>query len=102
MWQRKTVCRSWWTTKRAQISLEKPSTRENSHTIRLTPGSPVNSTDDLREGARRKEKKTTGDRCILWDIAVLYRPGAGSWWAWQGSNLHLAAWARSSVVELWA
>jgi hypothetical protein len=26
MWQRRMVCRSWWTTKRAQISREKPST----------------------------------------------------------------------------
>jgi hypothetical protein len=44
MWQRRTVCRSWWTTKRAQISREKPSTMENSQIMRVTPGSSVNAT----------------------------------------------------------
>src|SRR4051794_8024698 len=31
------VCRSWCRTSRAQIRREWPSTRENSHTMRLTP-----------------------------------------------------------------
>jgi hypothetical protein len=39
MWQRRTVCRSWWATKRAQISRLKPSTSENSQTFRTAPGS---------------------------------------------------------------
>ena len=40
MWQCKTVCMSW--TKCAQIRQLKPSTKENSQTMRVTAGSSVN------------------------------------------------------------
>src|ERR1700738_4158038 len=48
-WQRRTVCRSWCMTKRAQISRLKPSTSENSRVIEKLRGFRLTKAAELAE-----------------------------------------------------